>query len=38
MIRYLIRRLLYGLLILLGVNVLTFLLFFAVNTVNASLQ
>lgn len=32
MIRYLIRRLLYGLLILLGVNVLTFLLFFAVNT------
>ena len=32
MIRYLIRRVLYGVLILLGVNLLTFLLFFAVNT------
>ena len=32
MIRYLIRRILYGALILLGVNVLTFVLFFAVNT------
>ena len=32
MIRYLIRRILYGALILLGVNVLTFFLFFAVNT------
>lgn len=32
MIRYLIRRLLYGALILLGVNLLTFALFFAVNT------
>lgn len=32
MIRYTVRRLLYGLLILLGVNLLTFVLFFAVNT------
>lgn len=32
MIRYLIRRLAYGVLILLGVNFLTFVLFFAVNT------
>ncbi|MFU0841365.1 MAG: ABC transporter permease [Burkholderia sp.] len=32
MIRYLIRRILYGFLILIGVNLLTFLLFFAVNT------
>lgn len=32
MIRYLIRRVLYGVLILLGVNVLTFILFFSVNT------
>ena len=32
MIAYLIRRLFYGALILLGVNLLTFLLFFAVNT------
>jgi len=32
MIRYVIRRLLYGVLILLGVNLLTFVLFFAVNT------
>lgn len=32
MIRYILRRLLYGVLILLGVNLLTFVLFFAVNT------
>src|SRR5690606_33772999 len=32
MIRYIIRRLLYGVLILVGVNLLTFVLFFAVNT------
>jgi len=32
MISYIIRRLLYGALILLGVNLLTFVLFFAVNT------
>ena len=32
MIAYLFRRLFYGVLILLGVNLLTFLLFFAVNT------
>ncbi|QAA93825.1 ABC transporter permease [Pollutimonas thiosulfatoxidans] len=32
MIRYTVRRLLYGMLILLGVNLLTFVLFFAVNT------
>lgn len=32
MIRYLIRRVLYGALVLLGVNLLTFTLFFAVNT------
>lgn len=32
MIRYVFRRLLYGVLILLGVNLLTFVLFFAVNT------
>ncbi len=32
MIRYIVRRLLYGVLILLGVNLLTFVLFFAVNT------
>lgn len=32
MIRYTFRRLLYGMLILLGVNLLTFVLFFAVNT------
>lgn len=32
MIAYVLRRLLYGALILVGVNVLTFLLFFAVNT------
>lgn len=32
MIRYVFRRLLYGILILLGVNLLTFVLFFAVNT------
>lgn len=32
MFRYLVRRVLYGVLILLGVNLLTFLLFFAVNT------
>jgi peptide/nickel transport system permease protein len=32
MIRYLVRRILYGLLILAGVNLLTFVLFFAVNT------
>ena len=32
MIRYLLRRIVYGFLILLGVNLLTFLIFFAVNT------
>lgn len=32
MIHYLFRRLLYGVLVLLGVNILTFILFFAVNT------
>lgn len=32
MITYLIRRVLYGVLVLLGVNLITFLLFFAVNT------
>ncbi|NYT86523.1 ABC transporter permease [Pollutimonas harenae] len=32
MIRYIFRRLLYGVLILIGVNLLTFVLFFAVNT------
>lgn len=32
MMGYVIRRLLYGVLILIGVNVLTFILFFAVNT------
>lgn len=32
MIRYIVRRLLYGVLILIGVNLLTFVLFFAVNT------
>lgn len=32
MTRYIVRRLLYGILILIGVNLLTFLLFFAVNT------
>ena len=32
MIAYVLRRLLYGVLILLGVNLLTFVLFFAVNT------
>ncbi|HUG59643.1 MAG TPA: ABC transporter permease, partial [Candidimonas sp.] len=32
MTRYVIRRLLYGILILIGVNLLTFVLFFAVNT------
>lgn len=32
MTRYVIRRLLYGILILVGVNLLTFVLFFAVNT------
>src|SRR5690606_39852713 len=32
MITYIVRRLLYGALILLGVNLLTFVLFFAVNT------
>ena len=32
MIQYLMRRLAYGVLILLGVNFLTFVLFFAVNT------
>lgn len=32
MIRYVFRRLMYGVLILLGVNLLTFVLFFAVNT------
>ena len=32
MIGYVIRRLLYGVLILIGVNLFTFILFFAVNT------
>ena len=32
MIGYIIRRLLYGVLILVGVNLFTFVLFFAVNT------
>jgi peptide/nickel transport system permease protein len=32
MLRYLVRRLLYGVLILLGVNLVTFFLFFTVNT------
>ena len=32
MIAYIVRRLLYGVLILIGVNIFTFLLFFAVNT------
>ena len=32
MIGYLLRRLAYGVLILIGVNLLTFLLFFTVNT------
>jgi peptide/nickel transport system permease protein len=32
MIRYIVRRLLYGVLVLIGVNLLTFVLFFAVNT------
>jgi len=32
MVNYIIRRVLYGLLILIGVNLLTFILFFAVNT------
>ena len=32
MLNYIIRRVLYGLLILIGVNLLTFILFFAVNT------
>lgn len=32
MLRYLLRRLAYGILVLLGVNILTFVLFFAVNT------
>ena len=32
MLRYMLRRLAYGLLILIGVNLLTFLLFFTVNT------
>jgi peptide/nickel transport system permease protein len=32
MINYIIRRIGYGLLILIGVNILTFILFFAVNT------
>ena len=32
MIAYLVRRVLYGALVLFGVNLLTFLLFFAVNT------
>ena len=32
MIQYLLRRIVYGVLILLGVNLLTFVLFFAVNT------
>lgn len=32
MIRYLLRRIGYGFLILIGVNLLTFMLFFTVNT------
>ena len=32
MVNYIIRRVLYGLLILIGVNLLTFILFFAINT------
>lgn len=32
MIRYIVRRMLYALPLLLGVNILTFLLFFVVNT------
>ncbi|KAA0888565.1 ABC transporter permease [Pusillimonas sp. ANT_WB101] len=32
MMRYVVRRLIYGVLILIGVNLLTFVLFFAVNT------
>ncbi|MFC3339462.1 ABC transporter permease [Paracandidimonas soli] len=32
MMRYILRRLLYGVLVLIGVNLLTFVLFFAVNT------
>src|SRR5690606_30355578 len=32
MISYIVRRILYGVLILIGVNIFTFLLFFAVNT------
>ena len=32
MVNYIIRRVLYGLLILIGVNLLTFVLFFAINT------
>ena len=32
MINYLLRRVVYGILILLGVNLITFVLFFAVNT------
>ena len=32
MINYIIRRVLYGLLVLIGVNLLTFVLFFAINT------
>ena len=32
MLRYLVRRLLYGALVLLGVNLATFFLFFTVNT------
>jgi peptide/nickel transport system permease protein len=32
MTRYIVRRLLYGVLVLIGVNLLTFVLFFAVNT------
>ena len=32
MVNYIIRRVLYGLLVLIGVNLLTFILFFAINT------
>ena len=32
MISYLVRRILYGLLVLVGVNLITFLLFFQVNS------
>ena len=32
MVNYIVRRVLYGLLILIGVNLLTFILFFAINT------